>query len=157
MQQITIAGRIGGDATIKNTSSGDVCNFSVATDQGFGDRKTTNWWRVALWGKRAAALQPYLLKGSDVTVAGEFLSGEYDGKPQLEINANDVKLQGGKREGSGNERTAGNAGESYASNRQAGSGSGAGSADYSRDLDDDVPFLTSHCSYDLGRRFLPVA
>ena len=63
-----------------------------------GREKVTNWFRVSLWGKRAESLSPYLLKGSSVTVTGEFSLDEYDGKPQLNIRANDIALQGGKQE-----------------------------------------------------------
>lgn len=100
MQAMTITGRIGKDAESRKTQNGDdVCAFTVAVDQGYGQNKSTNWYRVSLWGKRGASLGPYLLKGQDVTVNGEFSLGDYQGKPQLEIRANDVALQGGKRGG----------------------------------------------------------
>ena len=97
MQTITIAGRIGRDAELRQTQGGDsVCSFTVAVDQRDGRDKTTNWWRVSLWGKRGAGLAPYLLKGASVTVSGEFALGEYEGKPQLNIRANEIALQGGR-------------------------------------------------------------
>jgi single-strand DNA-binding protein len=99
MQNITIAGRIGRDAELRSTNSGDqVAGFTVAVDSRKGREKVTNWWRVSLWGKRAESLSPYLLKGASVTVTGEFSLEEYDGKPQLNIRANDIALQGGKAE-----------------------------------------------------------
>lgn len=101
MQSITIAGRIGGDAIVRQTQGGEsVCSFTVAVDQRQGRDKTTNWWRVSLWGKRGEALAPYLLKGASVTVQGEFALGEYEGKPQLNIRANEIALQGGRGDGS---------------------------------------------------------
>lgn len=105
MQIITVTGRIGKDAESRRTQQGDdVCSFNVAVDQGFGDRKSTNWFRVSLWGKRGASLAPYLLKGVDVTVNGEFSLGDYQGKPQLDIRANDVALQGGRKGGEQQQR-----------------------------------------------------
>jgi single-stranded DNA-binding protein len=41
-------------------------------------------------------LAQYLRKGDNTTVSGEFSITEYDGKPQLNIRANEVALQGGK-------------------------------------------------------------
>jgi single-stranded DNA-binding protein len=43
-------------------------------------------------------LAQYLRKGDNTTVSGEFSITEYDGKPQLNIRANEVALQGGKGE-----------------------------------------------------------
>jgi len=97
MQTIIIAGKLGRDAELRNTQNGDaVCSFPVAVDQRNGRDKSTNWWRVSLWGKRGEALAPYLLKGASVTVSGEFSLGEYEGKPQLNVRANEIALQGGR-------------------------------------------------------------
>ena len=103
MQSITIAGRIGRDAETRNTQAGDsVTSFTVAVDQRNGRDKTTNWWRVSIWGKRGESLAQYLRKGDNITVAGEFSVSEYEGKTQLNIRANEVALQGGKGESQGN-------------------------------------------------------
>lgn len=100
MQTITIAGKLGKDAELRRTQGGDaVCSFSVAVDQRDGRDKSTNWWRVSLWGKRGEALVPYLLKGASVTVSGEFSLGDYEGKPQLNVRANEIALQGGRSDG----------------------------------------------------------
>ncbi len=125
MQTITIAGKLGADAIVRSTQGGDsVCSFSVAVDQRDGRDKSTNWWRVSLWGKRGDALAPYLLKGASVTVTGDFALGDYEGKPQLNIRANGIALQGGRGDGSQGAR------------QQAGGGNTSGSPD----LDDDIPF-----------------
>lgn len=97
MQSITIAGRIGRDAETRNTQAGDsVTSFTVAVDQRNGRDKSTNWWRVSIWGKRGESLSPYIRKGENITVSGEFSLTEYEGKAQLNIRANEVALQGGK-------------------------------------------------------------
>jgi single-strand DNA-binding protein len=129
MQNITIAGRIGQDAETRAAGDGNVCSFSVAVDSRQGREKVTNWWRVSLWGKRGDALAQYLTKGSNVTVNGEFSLTEYQGKPQLNLRANEVSLQGGGQP----------AGDRQPAQRQpARGGSGGGFA--SDDLSDDVPF-----------------
>lgn len=96
MQNITIAGRVGRDAETRQAGSGNVTSFTVAVDQGYGQNKSTNWWRVSLWGQRGEKLAQYIRKGDNITVTGEFTLSEYEGKPQLNVNANDVALQGGK-------------------------------------------------------------
>lgn len=122
MQMITIAGRIGRDAETRQTQSGDsVTSFSVAADQRNGREKSTNWWRVSLWGKRGESLAPYLVKGGQVTVSGEFSLSEYDGKPQLNVRANEIALQGGRADGEPRQQP-------------------PQSDNYAADLDDEVPF-----------------
>lgn len=124
MQTITIAGRIGRDAETRRAGDDSVTGFTVAVDQRNGRDKTTNWWRVSLWGKRGDALAQYLRKGDNVTVSGEFSLTEYDGKPQLNIRANEVALQGGKPD-SHNER-----GQQQQPTNSA----------FGDDLDSDIPF-----------------
>ena len=99
MKTLTIAGNIGKDAELRSTGSGDqVAGFSVAVNDGFGDKKRTIWFDVSIWGKRAATLAPMLTKGGKVCVSGELSTREYEGKTYLTLNAHDVTLMGGKPE-----------------------------------------------------------
>ena len=132
MQSITIAGKLGRDAELRHTQGGEsVCSFTVAVDQRQGRDKTTNWWRVSLWGKRGDALAPYLLKGASVTVQGEFALGDYEGKPQLNVRANEIALQGGRGDGSQGAPV-----EPQRNSRQV--------AD---DLDDSIPFARNDTAW----------
>ena len=90
MQFITVTGRVGGNAETRVAGKSDVTNFNCAVDQGWGDNKTTNWFRVAIWGERGGKLAPYIIKGQKVAVTGELVIGEYNGKPQYGIRAADV-------------------------------------------------------------------
>jgi single-strand DNA-binding protein len=104
MQTITITGNVGKDAEIRRAGNDNVCSFSVGVQQGWGDKKSTNWFRCNLWGKRGEALHPYLLKGTKVAVQGELTIGEYQGKPQFDIRANEVEPMskgGGGQSGNG--------------------------------------------------------
>lgn len=93
MQKITITGGLGRDGELKTTKAGeDVLTFPVGVSQGFGDSKTTNWYRCSMWGKRARNLQQYLLKGAKVAVAGSLQIGEYEGKTQLNITVDEVEF-----------------------------------------------------------------
>mgnify|MGYP001390936962 CR=1 FL=1 len=102
MNNITITGSLGRDMEQRAMPNGDpVGNFSVADSQ--GRDKPTIWWNCQLFGKRVAALAPYLLKGQQVTVAGtvterEWVDKEGGKRKQMEIRVNDLALQGGKRE-----------------------------------------------------------
>lgn len=129
MQTIVVAGKLGRDAELRRTQSGDaVCSFSVAVDQRDGRDKTTNWWRCSMWGKRGESLVPYLLKGVSVTASGEFSLSEYEGKPQLNIRVNEISLQGGRSDGQRREPD--------------GSQGHAAAFTPAADLSDDIPFVT---------------
>ena len=123
MQIITITGRVGGNAETRQAGNTSVTNFNCAVDQGWGDKKQTNWFRVAIWGERGGKLQQYINKGDKVAVTGELEIGEYNGKPQYEIRASDVDcFMAGKSDGAGSGQRAETRTPAPA------------------DLDDDVPF-----------------
>lgn len=125
---------------MRSTQDGTpICSFSVAVDQRNGRDKTTNWWRCSMFGARGSALAQYLTKGSSVTVSGEFSLSEYEGKPQLNIRANEIALQGGKAELGERERSA-NGDRQQASQRSNGGGQG-GRPVMDDDLDSDIPFV----------------
>lgn len=99
MKTITIAGRLTRDAEFRRTQNGEpVLGFSVAVDDGYGERKSTLFFDCSLWGKRGEALTPHLKKGGSVTVSGDFGKREHDGKTYLTIRANEITLQGSKQE-----------------------------------------------------------
>lgn len=104
MNNITVAGPLGRDAELRTLNNGDqVLNFSVADSA--GRDKLTIWWNCQLFGKRAASLEQYLVKGQQVAVSGQLSEREWkdrDGNPRksMELRVNDVALQGGKSHGS---------------------------------------------------------
>ena len=68
--------RIGRDCELRRTPNGDaVTNLSLAFNYGQKDQQTGNkptmWIEGSLWGKRAEALAPYLLKGTQVSIVAE--------------------------------------------------------------------------------------
>lgn len=132
MQQITITGYLSRDAEQRQTQGGQsVTTLNVPVKQGWGDKEQTNWFRASVWGKRADFAAKFR-KGEFVCVTGELTIGEYQGKPQYEINASDFHsvrtaprddAQGGAGSRPDQAETRGNAGQ------MAGA-----------DLDDDIPF-----------------
>lgn len=138
MQIITITGNVGRDPESRTTQSGEaVCNLNVAVKQGYGDRATTNWFRCSVWGKRGEAVARYVRKGNKVTVLGEFILGDYQGKPQLEIRVSEIDWPANSdapRDQSGNQ-----------------SGGGNGFGDEDDGFNDDVPFASCAPHHDLMR------
>jgi single-strand DNA-binding protein len=73
--------RLGGDAELRYTSQGDaMANLSLAFSHGRRDPNTgerpTQWVDASIWGRRAEALVPMLLKGTAVMVSLEDLHVE---------------------------------------------------------------------------------
>jgi single-strand DNA-binding protein len=136
MNKITATGRIAADAEVRFTPSGDpVASFRIASDVGFGDKKTTNWFSCQVWGKRGESLAPHLIKGTPVTVFGALTLREWndkEGQKRLspDIRIDEIELQGGKKDSEPNQ-------PSNPRNAQ-----GAPKASIS-DMDDDIPF-TQH-------------
>ena len=136
MNKITATGRIAADAEVRFTPSGDpVPSFRIASDVGFGDKKTTNWFSCQVWGKRGESLAPHLIKGTPVTVFGALTLREWndkEGQKRLspDIRIDEIELQGGKKDSE----------PSQPSNPR--NAQGAPKASIS-DMDDDIPF-TQH-------------
>ena len=110
MSTMTFVGRIGRDAEVRYTPSGEpVTNLAVAYNygrKGQDGKKPTQWVDAALFGKRAESMAQYLTKGQPVTVVGTISEREFTdkntGHPRkaMDVRVNDVALQGGKRDDS---------------------------------------------------------
>jgi single-strand DNA-binding protein len=106
----TILGNVGKEPEMRYTADGKpVVSFSVAVDSGYGDNKTTAWYRVSAWNKLAEVCNQFVVKGMTVLVDGELRPDKQTGGPHVyekndgtlgasfEINANTVKfVKGGK-------------------------------------------------------------
>lgn len=132
MNKISATGRLAADAEVRYTNAGDpICGFRMASDVGFGDKKTTNWFTCSIFGKRGESLAPHLTKGLPVTVFGTFVMREWedkDGAKKLshDIRIDEIELQGGKRDSA----------PASDGNRTA---KGKTAPNFS-DMDDDIPF-----------------
>lgn len=101
MSTLIVTGRIGSDAETRQLQSGkSAVSFSVADQQGWGDKKTTLWIKCAMFGERAEKVAPYLTKGALVEVIGiptvEAWNDKAKGEARaaLKLTVNEVKLHG---------------------------------------------------------------
>ena len=100
--------RLGRDAEIRTTGQGEsVATLALAFSygrKGSDGNRPTQWVDAALWGKRAEALAPYLVKGGLVSVSLEDVHIEtFDGKNgpghKLAARVVDVELASPKQAG----------------------------------------------------------
>ena len=95
MRQITISGNLGRDAELKQLQNGtQVANFSLAVRQNrpHNGQYGTDWFRCAVFGKRAETIEQYYKKGSHVLVTGTLELSEYNGNTQLDVIVSDFDL-----------------------------------------------------------------
>lgn len=108
LSRSTIIGRLGRDPEIKQTRSGsNMCSMSVAVDSGFGNNKTTTWYRVSAFGKNAESSAKYLKKGSLICASGDLAVNEFKGKDgstklSLDISADKIVFLSGRQEQTSN-------------------------------------------------------
>lgn len=148
--------RIGQDAVLRRTPNGDaVLNVSLAFNYGRkGDdgKRPTQWVDGSMWGNRAEALAPYLLKGQAVAVTLEETHIETyqrsDGSPGSKLVGRiaQIDLAGGKPESGGEraqqqERAAGPAQRNaYADSKSGKAPAPLSAATAFDDTPDDCPF-----------------
>lgn len=105
MQSITIIGRLGSDAEIKDLTSNQVINFSVAVSENYTNKsgekvEQTIWFECAKWGNNTSVAQ-YLKKGTQVYVTGKvsnraWISEQGSAKCVNGINVMAIELLGSK-------------------------------------------------------------
>ena len=131
---IIITGNLGRDPERQREGAGPVI-LNLADSVGYGDRKTTTWRRVAVWGKTGDYCLTALSKGDLVTVTGEESQRTWtdkEGKERVTSEVNARSVDGPFRRVTRDER----GGYSTGGDRSKPAGySGGGFAD-----DDDIPF-----------------
>lgn len=80
-----ITGRLGRDAVLRDAGSTKVINLALAVNYGYGDKKGTQWYDIAVFGKQAESLVQWAVKGSVWCVSVKDLhiepaKGEYQAK-----------------------------------------------------------------------------
>ena len=103
MAQLFGLARIGRDVELRQAGTDMVANISLAFSygkKGADNKRPTQWVDASIWGKRAEALAPYLLKGGLVSVTLEDVCIEtYQGKngeaSKLVGRVSQIELAGG--------------------------------------------------------------
>jgi|TARA_B100001964_G_scaffold146599_1_gene161439 single-strand DNA-binding protein len=87
-----LVGHVGKDPEIRTTASGDtVSSFSLATNSGYGDNKTTDWHNVIFFGKTADFIKDYIKKGSQIYVEGRIANRNYVDKNGVKKYVTEIK------------------------------------------------------------------
>lgn len=101
MNNVTLMGNLGQAPELK-TSQNDkpYTTFSIATNDGYGDKKKTNWHNCIAFGKTAEIICQYVGKGDSLAVSGSIDYSEKDEKRYTNIQVNTFSF--GKNDKSNN-------------------------------------------------------
>ncbi|MFA6605101.1 MAG: single-stranded DNA-binding protein [Patescibacteria group bacterium] len=79
MNKVFLIGRLGKDPETKTAQSGKaVTKFTLATDSGWGEKKTTDWHNVVCFDKTAETAAKYLGKGRQCCIEGRISYRTWD-------------------------------------------------------------------------------
>lgn len=144
MNTVQLIGNLARDPELRYSTGQNqmaICRFTIAVNDGFGEKQKTSFIRIVTFGKQAESCDRYLKKGRKVAVTGKIQTGSYedkDGKKvyTTDVVANQVEFLSGAQAHSD---ASGTEGQAVAS--------GAGVDDYPddgffapSDEDDDIPF-----------------
>jgi len=156
VNKVILIGNLGKDPEVKYTPQGTaVAKFTLATNERFKDKSgewqdRTEWHNITAWARLAEIAGEYLKKGRTVYIEGSLRTDSWEDKQTGQkrystyINASDLVLLGGGREGGGE------GGGGYNRQRPAGNDfdqSSSGGSDFesapargTEITDDDIPF-----------------
>jgi len=161
VNKVILVGNLGADPEVRHMQDGrPVVNLRLATSESWRDKATgerrerTEWHRVVIFNEGLARIaEQYLRKGSKIYVEGQLQTRKWQDQSGQDRYTTEVVLQGfsgnltmlDSRSGGGAGSSAGfgepaGFGQSDPMGGSASSGQGSQPKDFSRDLDDDVPF-----------------
>ena len=85
MNLLIASGHLGGEPETRFSKTGTaITSFSLPVSQGWGANEKTTWVKCILFGKKGTGSEhgvvPYLAKGKLVTIQGEIVLSEWEGK-----------------------------------------------------------------------------
>lgn len=79
MNYIALTGRLTKDIEIRATAEGmSIGRTSIAVDDGYGEKKRTNFISLVAFGKTAESMDMHSFKGQRVAVEGKLQTGSYE-------------------------------------------------------------------------------
>ena len=99
VNSIVVSGRLGRDPELRSTStSKSVAAFSIALDEGYGEKKKTIWLNIEAWDKTAEAVARLVTAGKRVSVVGRLSEDTWtdtksgEKKSRFKVIANQIDI-----------------------------------------------------------------
>ncbi len=107
MNKFVVTGNLVRDSELKFIPSTGmaICKFTIANNEGWGDKKTVNFFNCTAFKATAEAIANYTHKGSKVLIDGKVQLGSYEKKDgsgkqnTTDIIVNQIEFLGSKTEG----------------------------------------------------------
>ena len=93
MNHVIIIGNLTKDPETRYSTGANqtaITRFTVAVNDGYGDKSYTSYIPVVVFGKQAENAERYLTKGSKVAVHGRIQTGSYTNKEGNKVYTTDV-------------------------------------------------------------------
>ena len=91
--KVNILGRLTRDPETRETSKGTVTGFSIASNSGWGEHKTTTYFDCSCFGKRGENLQKHAGKGKQLWISGDLSTRSYQSRDGVEKISINVKVE----------------------------------------------------------------
>ncbi|NKN12500.1 single-stranded DNA-binding protein [Rhizobium laguerreae] len=166
VNKVILIGNVGADPEIRRTQDGrPIANLRIATSETWRDRNSgerrekTEWHTVVVFNEGLCkVVEQYVKKGAKLYIEGQLQTRKWQDQQGQDRYSTEVVLQGfgstltmldGRGEGGGASGSRGSGaggndyGDDYGAPAPASSpsrGGGSGGGNFSRDLDDDIPF-----------------
>jgi single-strand DNA-binding protein len=93
MNKIILIGRLTKDSELRYSPTGmAVVKNSIAVDDGFGEKKKTDFFNIVCFGKTAEATAQYTEKGSKVSIIGKLKTNSYE-KDGVKVNNVEIIIE----------------------------------------------------------------
>lgn len=81
MNQVNIIGNLTKDPEVRYSTGENqqaIARFTIAVNDGYGEKKKTNYIPIVVFGKQAENCEMFLSKGKKVAVTGKIQTGSYE-------------------------------------------------------------------------------
>lgn len=104
MNKVQLIGRLTKDPELRYTKSNiAVANYSIAVNDGYGEKQQTHYINISTWGKSGEFVSKYFKKGQAIAIVGRLNNNNYEDKNgnkrySLEVVTEDIEFIGNKKE-----------------------------------------------------------
>ena len=96
MNTVQLIGNLARDPELRYSTGQNqmaICRFTIAVNDGFGEKQKTSFIRIVTFGKQAESCDRYLKKGRKVAVTGKIQTGSYEDKDGKKVYTTDVVVE----------------------------------------------------------------
>ena len=90
LNQCIFSGRLTDKPELRVTNTGkNVCSFSIAVNEGYGDNRKVTYPKITVWGKQAEYVAEYGEKGMLIEVVSKYNQKKYQNDKGQDVHSHD--------------------------------------------------------------------